>query len=545
MFRIGIDFDNTIACYDNLFPKIATQLGLVRDKICLSKNDVKENLLQQNDGDLIWQKLQGKVYGKYMLQAEIFPGFYEFLCLSKLRGVDIFIVSHKSEFGHFDEEKIPLRKQALKWLEKQEVINKERWSISQNNIFFESTRKDKIKRIKLLQCTHFIDDLSVVLKEIDSANIQKIWFNTSCQTSMEKSINEFPSWRQITNYLYNSWKEKDIVTIAQSKFPHLNIQKALLQRGQGNSRVYKLFDSQKKHFLKIYPDRQRDVRPRLETESLAYKVLFSRQYPVPEYVAVDIHLGWGIYSWIDGHTIEQIDRVFLNHVFDFVHRLFKDSRAEIAKFSQVFNDASEACFSGNQLIQQIEIRRKKLGLVNSSILQAFLIKHFDPYFQDLSEKVRHKHFFEKLLPRSLQILSPADFGSHNAIKIQEDRFIFLDFEYFGWDDPVKLVSDFYWHPAMNLSIHLQNEWLDFAKITFGDDDCFQERLDTYLPLYGLRWCLILLNEFLSDKLQHRLHAQSHLLQPKYPQDIADLQNRQLNKAKKLLTMIKERFFKVC
>jgi len=539
MFRIGIDFDNTIACYDRLFPKIAAELGLVKERIYSSKNDVKEHLLKQKSGDLIWQKLQGKVYGKYMLQSDIFHGFYEFLYLSKLRGVHLYIVSHKSKFGHFDEEKISLRQQALKWLQQQGIVGIDQWSIPEINLFFEASRKDKIERIKLLQCTHFIDDLQVVLTDKNFPNIQKVWFNPASQPLTEQSINNFQSWRQITNYLYHSWKEKDIVELTQDKFPSLNIQKVLVQKGQGNSKIYKLLSSQKKYILKVYPDRQLDDRPRLETESLAYQTLGSQKYSVPECVIVDTRLGWGIYSWINGQSVEQVDPVFLSNVFDFMRRLLKDSRSQAEKLSQVFSKASEACLSGSELIWQIETRRKKIAFINSESLQSFLNEDFDPYFQSLSINVQRKPFFAKSLPRSLQILSPSDFGSHNAIKVKENQFIFLDFEYFGWDDPVKLVSDFYWHPAMNLSPTLKNEWVDFAKGLFVDDDFFQERLNAYLPLYGLRWCLILLNEFLVEKLQHRFHAQGFLLESKCSQDITNLQYSQLNKAKNLLAMIKE------
>ena len=38
-------------------------------------------------------------------------------------------------------------------------------------------------------------------------------------------------------------------------------------------------------------------------------------------------------------------------------------------------------------------------------------------------------------------LSPSDFGLHNALRGQDGQLRFVDFEYFGWDDPVKLVSD--------------------------------------------------------------------------------------------------------
>ena len=134
MLRIGIDFDNTIACYDQSFPVVAKLLGLLNSTGVDSKNEVKKNLLSRENGDIEWQRLQGQVYGQHMLQAVIFPGFLEFLCLSKLRGHQLFIVSHKSEFGHFDEELIPLRGQALKWLEINGLMNQEMFLFQLQNL---------------------------------------------------------------------------------------------------------------------------------------------------------------------------------------------------------------------------------------------------------------------------------------------------------------------------------------------------------------------------------------------------------------------------
>ena len=41
---------------------------------------------------------------------------------------------------------------------------------------------------------------------------------------------------------------------------------------------------------------------------------------------------------------------------------------------------------------------------------------------------------------------------------------------------------------------------------YGADPSFAERLDAYLPLFGLRWVLILLNEFIPERWQRRVLA---------------------------------------
>ena len=83
---------------------------------------------------------------------------------------------------------------------------------------------------------------------------------------------------------------------------------------------------------------------------------------------------------------------------------------------------------------------------------------------------------------------------------------FLDFDYFGWDDPVKLTADFIWHPAMNLNTELKEQWQEAMLDLFSNDSQFESRLNATMPLYGLRWAMIVLNEFLPDFAKRRREA---------------------------------------
>ena len=42
-------------------------------------------------------------------------------------------------------------------------------------------------------------------------------------------------------------------------------------------------------------------------------------------------------------------------------------------------------------------------------------------------------------------------GSNDALRQTDGRLRYVDFDYFGWDDPAKLTADFLLHPAMQLS----------------------------------------------------------------------------------------------
>lgn len=536
MSRIGIDFDNTIACYDQAFYDVAVIMDMGTDSVEASKIDIKNLVLQRSGGELDWQRLQGQVYGKHMLRAEMFSGFLEFLYMSRLRGNEIFIVSHKSEFGHFDEDRVPLREQALNWMQANGVFDENCFGLKRQDVFFETTREDKIARIAALNCTHFIDDLSEVFEEPSfPEGVIKFLFRPGtevCQSSMTISVN---SWRELNQRLNSEWTESEVREVIVKKFPQLNVEGVALKKGRGNSRVYQLFaKANASYALKIYPDRQLDSRPRLETEFLACQQLSDRGYPVAEAVAIDKNLGWGIYRWISASPIEVADTRFVSDAAKFMGGLYGDK--QMARNFGRFDLASEACLSGAQIVRQIQSRMKNLKAVEAGELRDFFGKEFSVVFAAAVEHAKQElgALFDTDLDIELRILSPSDFGSHNALRGAEGSSVFIDFEYFGWDDPVKLAADFYWHPGMRLSAVLRQRWIDCCLEIFKKDLLFHKRLSSYLPLYGLRWCMILLNEFLSLGSARRLHAA-----PDKAGELATIRNEQLSKSKMLLQEIKE------
>jgi hypothetical protein len=161
--RIGIDFDNTIADYDDVFPVAARGVGLLRQDFAGGKQAVKTALLETADGEQKWMRLQGKVYGAFMAHARVIDGFDEFVVRGAKAGAEIFIISHKTEYGHFDEERVNLRDAATRWMVAHGFFD--RLGLTRDRVFFETTRDDKIARIKDMACEHFVDDLEAVFRE--------------------------------------------------------------------------------------------------------------------------------------------------------------------------------------------------------------------------------------------------------------------------------------------------------------------------------------------------------------------------------------------
>ena len=75
--RIGIDFDNTIVCFDTLFHRAAVEKSLIPADLPLSKTSVRDYLRREGREEA-WTELQGYVYGVKIHDAAPFPGVLEF-----------------------------------------------------------------------------------------------------------------------------------------------------------------------------------------------------------------------------------------------------------------------------------------------------------------------------------------------------------------------------------------------------------------------------------------------------------------------------------
>ena len=163
--RVGIDFDNTIVTYDDVFRTAAPAFANIDQTVAGQKRDIRDYLRSLPDGELTWQRLQGYVYGKGIVNAKMFEDVGHFLRRCRSEGCDVLIVSHKTEFGHHDPDRVNLRDAARGWMQAQGFFREDGYGIPAANVFFESTRAEKLARIAAIGCTHFIDDLEEVLDD--------------------------------------------------------------------------------------------------------------------------------------------------------------------------------------------------------------------------------------------------------------------------------------------------------------------------------------------------------------------------------------------
>lgn len=166
VLRIGIDFDNTIITYDEVFRATARSRGLVDSGFTGNKQALRDAVRLLPDGELAWQRLQSEVYGKGIVRARIVNGVERFLCRCRAQGCSVFIISHKTLYGAMDPDRADLRQAALNWMTAQNLFDFE-IGIGRDNVYFENTRAEKLRRIGSLGISHFVDDLEEVLSDPD------------------------------------------------------------------------------------------------------------------------------------------------------------------------------------------------------------------------------------------------------------------------------------------------------------------------------------------------------------------------------------------
>jgi hypothetical protein len=278
--------------------------------------------------------------------------------------------------------------------------------------------------------------------------------------------------------------------------------------GGRNSRVFHVRSARGQYALKQYPSPQEDPRDRLGTEIDTLAVMAQQGFDcVPRVVAADRQRGFAVLSWIDGTPVGTISDGDIDQACEFLARVHALRKLPALAPGRL---ASEACLSGAEIERQIAGRMSELAAVASEErkLHAFLDHSFRPAGERLvargKQRMRAASLdFAALLPEERRSLVPSDFGFHNAIRRPDGSLAFIDFEYFGWDDPVKLTSDVLFHPGIPLADDQRRRFRSQAQDIFGDDTHFESRLEAYLPLFGLRWVLIVLNEFLPRRWRLR------------------------------------------
>ena len=312
--------------------------------------------------------------------------------------------------------------------------------------------------------------------------------------------------------------------------------------GGRNSQTFKVTaEDGFKYAAKLYLGTTADGKSRLEVEFSSLEFLYGRGIDcVPRPVAADRIRQCAVYEFVEGAKVDcsQATPQDIGQASQFLLRLHE---LKHDRDSGLLPAAAEACFSVQAIVSNLEARLTKLrgGKAlpsEDAALRDFLDTEFLPAFREIGSWCRQRVIdagatMDSELEPEERTLSPSDFGFHNCIRRDGGELVFLDFEYFGWDDPAKMVCDFILHPAMDLGASLKQRFVDSILARLDSGHCLATRIETVYPLFALKWCLILLNPFLSH------YRQLRGLPDRTGPDQGGLLMQQLEKSRRRLTNI--------
>jgi hypothetical protein len=308
-------------------------------------------------------------------------------------------------------------------------------------------------------------------------------------------------------------------------------------QGGGNNRVFRVETTGTSLLLKAYFRHPQDPRDRLGTE-FAFST-FAWQHGVcalPQPLACDAERGLGLYEFVVGRRLlpHEVDKWSVQQALDFFAAL---NRVKYVPEAQALPTGSEACFTLAEHFECVERRLGRLqALDDHSELGRTLRNFVDQELAPAWYAIRAAGAAaaaalglaeDDRLDAAERCLSPSDFGFHNALWEPTGRLRFLDFEYAGWDDPAKTICDFFCQPAVPVPETCLARVLEAVTDPMVRPEWQQQRIRLLLPVYRLKWCCILLNDFLPSGGQRRSFARGAVI-------AEEQKTRQLQKARQAL-----------
>jgi hypothetical protein len=272
--------------------------------------------------------------------------------------------------------------------------------------------------------------------------------------------------------------------------------------GGRNNQVYRIDTDDRPLVLKRYFKDARDSRDRLGAEWSFISHAWSRGIRVvPEPLACDRAEQTGLYSFVQGRKIaaSELSAAHVDAAIDFVLAVNERPRPPLAP-------GSEACFSLAEHIATVERRVARLATLDADVphvdeARRLVAAQLQPAWAAVKAGIAEGAAvaglaMDQALGPDESCLSPSDFGFHNALLDVSGKLTFLDFEYAGRDDPVKLVSDFFCQPEVPVALSLHGHFIDRLAQGLGLDPAGVARCHLLLDAYQIKWTCIILNDFL-------------------------------------------------
>ena len=425
--------------------------------------------------------------------SEMLFGFKAFVMEQRMRDAELLITAHSKT----DE----LVKEKMVYLESHRFlapVEEGGLGFTREQIIFTVGNESQAKRLSELALTHLIDGDIALLEDAElPKTVQPLLLvEKRCQSWSTPCFSE---WSELSSYFVweNGFRNKtnsrlkSIETISE----------------EGDNFIYRLRTEDEMVFiLKHYLADAGNARTRLDTEFnhlTALREVGLTNIPQP-YGKED---SWAVYSYFKGDVnpnptddiTRQLGQMLIeldNKGEELRRKPIKrapDARLTLQSYVQILNEKWNAVLQSCQRPD------------GPKDIMLFMLTDFEQMRQD---NLNHFHLICKRegfdkdvpLPEKKQIFSPTDFGLHNVLKTESGQLAFLDFESSGWDDPARLLADFFYSTDGTLTQAQKLKIIEsFTQNRRWDKD-FLSRFWAIADLVAVEWVLNILNVLVPEEM---------------------------------------------
>ena len=279
--------------------------------------------------------------------------------------------------------------------------------------------------------------------------------------------------------------------------------------GGANNAVFRVDLAGRSFVLKQYFSHPGDPRDRFAAETAFVDFLWQGGVrTIPQLLASRQKERLALYRFLPGRPLDpaEVDPSHVDQAAQFCRELL---RLQELPGAENLAPGSEACFSMDEHLACVDRRVARLASISPETEShartiRFVRDELSPCWKRVRRGVEQGRVrMDDPVPR---VLSPSDFGFHNAIMDESGRLFFFDFEYAGWDDPAKLVCDFFCQVQVPVLRSRMPRLIEAFSDNAGGEN-LAERVGCLLPVYMVKWCAIVLNDFLPvDSARRRFSA---------------------------------------
>ena len=196
---IGLDFDNTIVCYNEAIALLAEELFELPAEVPRTKLGLR-NYLRAAGREPEWTAFQGELYGPGMRYAEPFDGAIATMKQLVAGGHELVIISHRSRrpyAGYPHDLHAAARSWVTDCLQSIGLFEEES---NNSKVHFLETRDQKLTMVGKLGCAALLDDLPEVLAAPSfPCDTYRILFDPSREAQLPKQSNNdvISAWCQL------------------------------------------------------------------------------------------------------------------------------------------------------------------------------------------------------------------------------------------------------------------------------------------------------------------------------------------------------------